>query len=379
LTQNHNFAKRQPLFVHKLILTNFKNYAFQEFELSQAINCFTGNNGMGKTNILDAIYYLCMSKSYFLASDKNIVRHGEDFFRLVGEFDVDEKQEKIVAKVIPGKRKELERNDKPYQKLSEHIGLLPVVIVTPDDTSIATEGSEVRRRFLDNTLSQLNKRYLEELILYNKVLRQRNAALKSFAENGSYQRDLIKVYDQQLLAPATFIFEQRNTFLKHFIPILKAVHLEISGDTEQVGCVYRSQLNEMSLELLLDQNSEKDRILQRTTCGIHRDDLVFTLAGNPLKRFASQGQLKTFTLALKIAQYQMLKFEKKKPPLLLLDDIFDKLDAQRVKFLLQLLIRQDFGQIFITDTHPDRVTQIIEKTGADFRKFHISHGTASPV
>ncbi len=367
------------MFVHRLILTNFKNYAFQPFELSPAINCFTGNNGMGKTNILDAIYYLCMSKSYFLASDRNIVRHGEDFFRLEGIFDLDGKAEKIVAKVIPGKKKELERNDKPYQKLSEHIGLLPVVIVTPDDTAIATEGSEERRRFIDNTLSQLNKRYLEELILYNKLLKQRNSVLKSFGEKGGYQRDLISVYDQQMLGPANYIHEQRKVFLEQFTPILTNVHHEISGKTEEVNCEYKSQLNDMSLELLFDQNSEKDRILQRTTCGVHRDDLVFSLSGKPLKRFASQGQLKTFTLALKIAQYQMLKFEKKKPPILLLDDIFDKLDAQRVKFLLQLLIRQDFGQIFITDTHPDRVTQIIEKTEADFRKFHISQGTATLV
>lgn len=334
---------------------------------------------MGKTNILDAIYYLCMSKSYFLVSDKNIARLGEDFFRLEGRFVVEAKKERIVAKVIPGKKKELEINDHPYVKFSDHIGFLPVVIITPDDTDIISEGSETRRRLLDNTLSQLNKRYLEDLILYNKILRQRNAALKQFAEKGGYNRNLLDIYNRQLLEPARYIHEQRQTFLQHFIPILRGVHLEISGNSEIVDCEYKSQLNEMALDLLLDRTSEKDRILQRTTTGIHRDDLVFTLSGNSLKRFASQGQLKTFTLALKIAQYQMLKFEKKKPPLLLLDDIFDKLDSQRVKSLLQLLIRQDFGQIFITDTHPNRVTQIIEKTGADFRKFNISKGTATPI
>jgi DNA replication and repair protein RecF len=331
---------------------------------------------MGKTNILDAIYYLCMSKSYFMASDRNISRYGESFFRIEGLFELEGKNEKIVAKIIPGKKKELERNDVPYEKLSEHIGLLPIVIITPDDTSIVTEGSEERRRFLDNTLSQLNKRYLNELIFYNKILRQRNASLKQFGEKGGYNRDLLAVYDKQMLGPAKYIFEQRKIFLQHFTPILKKVHLEISGDSEIVNCEYKSQLHEQSFELLLDKNSEKDKILQRTTVGIHKDDLVLSLSGNPLKRFASQGQLKTFTIALKVAQYQMLKFEKKKPPLLLLDDIFDKLDSQRVNFLLQLLIRQDFGQIFITDTHPDRVTQIIEKSGADFRKFIIKNGTA---
>lgn len=334
---------------------------------------------MGKTNILDAIYYLCMSKSYFMASDKNVSKHGETFFRLEGEFDLEGKKEKIVAKIIPGKKKELERNDKPYTKLSEHIGLLPVVIITPDDTAIATEGSEIRRRFLDNTLSQLNKRYLTELIQYNKLLKQRNSVLKQFGEKGGYNRDLVTIYDKQMAAPAQYIFQQRKVFLTHFSPLLSKVHKEISGDTESVNCTYKSHLHDQPFDLLMDQNSEKDRILQRTTGGIHRDDLVFTLSDNTLKRFASQGQLKTFTIALKIAQYQMLKFEKKKPPLLLLDDIFDKLDGQRVNSLLQLLIRQDFGQIFITDTHPDRVTQIIKKTGADFRKYNVKNGTASLI
>ena len=376
MQQKHTFVS---MFLKKLILTNFKNYPLEALDLSPAINCFTGNNGMGKTNLLDAIYYLCMSKSYFLSSDKNAVRQGESFFRLEGHFELNGKKEKIVAKVIRGKKKELERNDKVYQRFSEHIGLLPVVIITPDDTHIATEGSEIRRRFIDNTLSQLNSQYLKHLIQYNKILKQRNAVLKQFGEKGGYNRALIQVYDKQLVEPANFIHEQRKLFLALFIPILRKIHGQISGETETVNCVYKSQLNDSDLTSLLLQNSEKDRILQRTTAGIHRDDLSFSIRDYPLKQFASQGQLKTFILALKIAQYQMLKFEKKKPPLLLLDDIFDKLDGQRVEFLLQLLIQQDFGQIFITDTHPNRVSQIIEKSGADFKKIIITNGTTKAV
>ena len=373
------FAKSKHKYIlhlRQLTLTNFKNYEKQTIDCSAAINAYVGLNGMGKTNLLDAIYYLCMGKSYFRLTDPNLIRHGEGFFRLEGHFSLADKPEKIVAKVAPKKKKELERGGVPYQRLSDHIGLLPVVIITPDDTSIVTEGSEERRRFVDNTLSQLNPDYLRHLIAYNKVLKQRNSALKQMAMTGSYSADLLSVYDHQLLAPARFIHQQRASFTEAFEPELTRLHSLISGDSETVKCRYKSQLLTADIHTLLQESREKDKILQRTTAGIHRDDWVFEIDGHSLKRFASQGQLKSFVLALKITQYNWLKNEKKSPPLLLLDDIFDKLDHQRVQHLLHLLIEGDYGQVFITDTAQDRLSKILRDLKTEYLQFTIFNGTA---
>ncbi|NRB51707.1 MAG: DNA replication/repair protein RecF [Saprospiraceae bacterium] len=364
--------------LRRLILTNFKNYEKQVIDCSPDINGYVGLNGMGKTNLLDAIYYLCMGRSYFRFTDLNLVRHGEDFFRLEGLFSIEERAEKIVAKVGKGRKKVLERGDVPYQRLSEHIGLLPVVIITPDDTSIVNEGSEERRRFVDNTLSQLDPIYLRHLITYNKVLKQRNSALKQMAANNRYVPDLLSVYDEQLLAPAAYIHEQRQSFTVDFEPELRRLHFVISGEREQVTCRYKSQLLEEELSTLLQQRREKDRILQRTTAGIHRDDWVFEIEERPLKKFASQGQLKSFVLALKLTQYNWLKKEKKSSPLLLLDDIFDKLDHQRVQHLLELLTQGEYGQVFITDTAQDRLSKILSNLKTQYLQFVIFNGTAEP-
>ncbi|MBX2877147.1 MAG: DNA replication/repair protein RecF [Saprospiraceae bacterium] len=364
--------------IRRLILTNFKNYEKQVIDCSPTINGYVGLNGMGKTNLLDAIYYLCMGRSYFRFTDLNLVRHGEDFFRLEGLFDIEDRTEKIVAKVGKGRKKVLERGDVPYQRLSEHIGLLPIVIITPDDTSIVNEGSEERRRFVDNTLSQLDSAYLRHLITYNKVLKQRNSALKQMAAEHRYVPDLLAVYDEQLLAPAAYIHAQRKTFTIDFEPELRRLHFLISGEKEQVACQYKSLLLEAELSTLLQQRREKDRILQRTTAGIHRDDWIFEIEQQPLKRFASQGQLKSFVLALKLTQYNWLKNEKKSSPLLLLDDIFDKLDHQRVQHLLELLIQGEYGQVFITDTAQDRLSKILSNLKTEYLQFVIFNGTAEP-
>ena len=310
---------------------------------------------MGKTNLLDAIYYLCLGKSNFSIPDQNIARHEENFFRLEARFELRGKNEKIVAKVIPRKKKEFERNDVPYQRLAEHIGMLPVVIIAPDDTAIITEGSEARRRFIDNTLSQLDNDYLHHLIQYNKVLKQRNASLKQFAENNSFNPHLMAAYDEQLSQPGEIIYRKRVEFIKKFLPVLTEMYKFISGKRESIQCEYKSDLGETPFARLLQDAFEKDRILQRTTKGIHKDDLLLTIDAYPLKRYGSQGQLKSYLLALKLAQYELLKREKKVAPILLLDDIFDKLDNKRVTYLLQLLTGGEFGQIFITDTHENRV------------------------
>jgi DNA replication and repair protein RecF len=362
------------LFLQQLILTQFKNYSFQKVDFSAKLNCLVGMNGMGKTNLLDAIYYLCMTKSHFTHRDRYVVQQEQEFFRLEGHFQEKDQTEKVVAKVIPNQKKVFEYKDTPYDKLAEHIGRFPVVIIAPDDTSLAREGSEERRRFLDNTLSQLDQEYLAQLLLYNKLLKQRNAFLKQW-EGRRFDPALLEVYDQQLVGPAKAIHAYREAFLADFVPLFKAFYKKISNSREEVGCRYRSQLaDEADYLALLHQNAEKDQLLQRTTTGIHRDDLVLIINGEPVKRFASQGQLKSFVLALKLAQYEQLKQKKNRSPLLLLDDIFDKLDTQRVSQLLELILEADFGQIFITDTDEDRIRKLTAGIEADTRIFIVENG-----
>lgn len=363
----------------KFILTNFKNYEYQEIDCTAGLICFVGKNGMGKTNLLDAIYYLCMGKSFFNVPDSQISRHEADFFRLEGRFELKARAERIVAKVIPRKKKELERNAVPYARLSEHVGLLPVVMIAPDDTYLATEGSEARRSFLDNTLSQLEPSYLKQLIQYNKLLKQRNALLKQFGESQRFDRALLDTYSQQMLSPAKAIYEKRSAFMVLFQPLLQRLYERISGGQEEVNIRYRAKQEANSMATLLEQALEKDRILQRTTVGPHKDDLDFTIASYPLKRFASQGQLKSYVLALKLAQYEILKEKKKVVPFLLLDDIFDKLDNERVSQLLGLLLEEGYGQLFITDTDEHRLEQIIRQHQQSFLQYKIENGHAKKI
>lgn len=329
---------------------------------------------MGKTNLEDAIYYLCVCKSNFSGSDKNVVKYGEDFFRLEGLFLRNDKKEKITAKIIAGKQKVFEKNDVLYPKLSDHIGYLPIVMIAPRDASLVLEGSEERRKFLDNTLSQSNTRYLKALWIYNKILKQRNAALKEFAKTKSYNYSLIESYDHQMVEPATLIFQKRKAFVKEILPFFSDYYKLISADREKVACEYKSQLSSKPLIDLQKESLEKDTILARTTAGIHRDDLIFKIDNFPIKQFASQGQTKSFLLALKLAQYQYLENIKGIKPILLLDDIFDKLDSHRVRQLLSLLFNKGFGQIFLTDTDENRLEEIIKPFNLDYKKFVISDG-----
>ena len=381
--------------LEKLILTHFKNYASQSVTFSEGINCFVGLNGMGKTNLLDAIYYLCMCKSYFLSSDMDVIQltsekdvsgaiepvKRADFMRLEGHFQKNNRREKIVAKVQPRKKKMIEKNDVLYAGLSDHIGFLPVVMFAPDDTLLAKEGSEERRRFVDTALSQIDNQYLTNLIFYNKILEQRNALLKKKDENGAnvFARNeategVLDVYDQQMNDPAQYIFEKRRAFIDIFTPVFNTIYKKISGEREAVKIIYNSSLVGDSLTNLIKKSREKDRILQRTTVGIHKDDLMFEIDDKPLKRFGSQGQLKSFVISLKLAQYEILRGAKQETPILLLDDIFDKLDDERVGNFLQLIVNQSFGQIFITDTHSGRINDIIKKLHPDFKIFTIEKG-----
>ncbi len=367
------------MYIEQLQLTNFKNYEQQSILCSPHVNCFVGLNGMGKTNLLDAVYYLCMTKSHTALNDNNIVRHGGDFFRLEALFQKDGKREKIVAKVIPRKKKVFERNEVPYPRLADHIGEYPVVIIAPNDTNIILEGSEVRRRFLDNTLSQLDPIYLRSLLTYNKILEQRNALLKQFAERRSFNQNLLEAYNVQLIEPAQLICDKRKIFIASFCAVLQEIYQFISMQRETIDCQYQSKLTESNFEQLLVETAEKDRALQRTTTGIHKDDLELKINGYPAKQFASQGQLKSLVLSLKLAQYEILRHEKKMQPLLLLDDIFDKLDKTRVSNLLKLLLEKSFGQIFITDTDEHRVTEIVQQLNTPYQKFYIENGNAEVV
>ena len=378
--------------IEKITLTNFKNYDSQTLQFGERLNAVVGLNGMGKTNLLDAIYYLCMCKSYFLPSDSDVILRGADFLRLEGFFKKNSQTEKIVVKVQARRKKIFERNDVPYPVLSEHIGFLPVVMMTPDDTELVKEGSEARRRFLDNTLSQLDNVYLTHLIFYNRILDQRNSLLKKYAntlaetfvEDGqnSDLENLLSIYEKQMLPSARYIFQKRKQFILEFEPIFNAIYQNISDSRESVKIVYESPIEKMIVQNEMNEtlginfwlaSREKDRILQRTTVGIHRDDLGFEMGGKSVKKFGSQGQLKSFVVAIKLAQYEILRGVKTEPPILLLDDIFDKLDEQRVKNLLQLILNQSFGQVFITDTHEGRIKEIFESSSLDFKIFPIDN------
>jgi DNA replication and repair protein RecF len=363
------------MYIEKIVLTNFKNYETATLTLSERLNCFVGLNGMGKTNLLDAIYYLCLCKSYFMPSDSDVILRGADFTRLEGYFLKNEKREKIVAKVQLRRKKIIERNDIAYKGLSEHIGFLPVVFFAPDDTLLAKEGSEERRRFIDTALSQIDNQYLTNLIFYNKIVEQRNAHLKSKEEAATKNDTLLDTYDAQLLKPAQYIFEKRRNFVRDITPIFNDMYAKIANAREQVVIHYESLLLTHNLTELLSNSREKDRLLQRTTAGVHKDDVSFEMDGKPLKKFGSQGQLKSFVLALKLAQYEILRGVNDVSPILLLDDIFDKLDDNRVNSLLQLLVNQSFGQIFITDTHRDRMEKIIATLNIDSQLVVIDNGT----
>ncbi|WP_440121089.1 DNA replication/repair protein RecF [Tenacibaculum sp. Ill] len=359
------------MYLQKLSLVNFKNIESQTFDFQKKINCFVGNNGIGKTNVLDAIYYLSFAKSYFNSIAGQNIRHGQDFFMVEGDYLLNNRQEKIICSLKRGQKKVLKRNGKAYEKFSEHIGQLPLVIISPADRDLIVEGSETRRKFIDGVISQQDKKYLQTLISYTKTVSQRNALLKYFAANRTFDSLNLKVYDEQLIEYGTIIYNKRKAFLEEFVPIFNAKHQIISGANEEVNLRYKSQLHDMSLENLLQQNIEKDKMLQYTSVGIHRDDLNFEIQEHPIKKFGSQGQQKSYLIALKLAQFEFIKKQSNVTPILLLDDIFDKLDENRVAQIVDLVNSDEFGQIFITDTHADRTEEVIKKSNQEYQIFKL--------
>jgi DNA replication and repair protein RecF len=329
-----------------------------------------GQNGMGKTNVLDAIYHLSYGKSYFNPLAVQNIRHGEEFFVIDGEFEKEERPEQIVCSLKKGQKKILKRNGKPYERFSDHIGFIPLVIISPADRDLIVEGSETRRKFIDSVISQLDSAYLQQLIQYQKIISQRNALLKYFALNHTYETDTLSIYNEQLHQLGHQVFEKRKQFLIDFIPIFNQYHRTITGSAETVQLIYESQLQEKGLLSLLEENIGKDRALQYTSAGIHRDDLAFEIDHYPIKKFGSQGQQKSFLIALKLAQFEFVKRQSSQKPILLFDDIFDKLDESRVEKIIEMVNNDDFGQLFISDTHPERTETIVKSTHQTYKIFN---------
>ena len=359
------------MILNTLSLINYKNFESQVFEFDAKINCFVGANGIGKTNVLDAIYHLAFSKSYFNPIALQNIRHGEDFFVVDGSFTKSDRPEKIIVSLKRGQKKVIKRNGKAYEKFSEHIGFIPLVIISPADRDLIIEGSDIRRKFIDSVISQSDKQYLSDLINYNKVVSQRNALLKYFALNNTFNGETLGVYNQQLQTYGQPIFEKRDAFLQTFIPIFKARYSVISDDKEDVDINYKSDLFNGSLDQLLDQNLNRDKSLQYTSVGIHKDDLNFMIGGFPIKKFGSQGQQKSFLVALKLAQFDFIKAQSGVHPILLLDDVFDKLDENRVAQIITLVDDENFGQLFISDTHPERTEAVVKQIHQSYKIFKL--------
>ena len=367
------------MFLKQLSLINFKNHPEFEAKFSEKINCFVGNNGVGKTNLLDAIHYLSFCKSFFNPIDSQNILHESPFFLIQGVFEGPDQEDDIYCGLKRNQKKQFKRNKKEYSRLADHIGLYPLVMISPADSELITEGSESRRKFIDSVIAQFDRDYLENLISYNKVLSQRNALLKQFSDSRQFDRTSLEIWDMQLIEYGKRVHLKRQDFINSFITIFQKYYELISGGREEVGMGYTSHLNDTSFADALEKALNRDRAMEYTTVGIHKDDLEFTINGYPLKKYASQGQQKSFLIALKLAQFDFIKNIKKVTPILLLDDIYDKLDDRRVKQLMELVSSDNFGQLFITDTHPTRLANLFLTTNADFKVFQITNGNALEV
>ena len=365
------------MYLQTLSVLNFKNYAEAELSFSARINCFSGNNGEGKTNLLDAIHYLSFCKSFFNPIDSQNIRHEETFFMIQGVFQRNEEREEVYCAQKRNYKKQFKRNKKEYTRLADHIGLFPVVMISPADADLISEGSESRRKFMDSVISQYNRNYLDDLINYNKALSQRNALLKRFAESRSFDKESLEVWNDQLMSYGNKIFLERKSFINAFIPTFQQYYELISGGKEKVSLEYISQLNSVDFEELLANALSKDKVLQHSTSGIHKDDLQFGIEKFPVKKFASQGQQKSYLIALKLAQFDFIKKIKNTAPILLLDDIHDRLDELRVQQLMDLVSSEQFGQVFITDTNASKIEALFKGKKAALKMFHIKNGMVS--
>ena len=356
-----------------LRLLNFKNHLDSSWEFNNRVNCFVGDNGSGKTNILDAIYYLSLTKSYFNSSDSTSINFNSEYFTIKGSFIRENSFSNIVCNVKDGFPKSVKNNDKKYKRFSDHIGNYPVVFVSPTDTSLITEHSDSRRKYLDSGISQFNNFYLKTLISYNKTIKQRNELLKHLLLSNTFDKITLSTYNELLVKYGSIIFSERKKYLEKFVPVFQKYYIEISSGKEKVDIEYKSQLNENHYLTQLNNSLKQDKISCRTSVGIHKDDLLFTLKGSSVKKYSSQGQQKSFLISLKLAQFDFLKEELGLKPILLLDDIFDKLDDKRVESLISLVKRGTFNQVFITDTSKERSEEILKKTSSEYSIFNIQN------
>lgn len=368
------------MYLKKISLTNFKNYGQAELSFSPKINCFVGNNGVGKTNILDAIHYLSLTKSFFNNVDSLSVKHSLDFFLIQGLFErIENEEDNILCSFQRQRQKVVKRNGKDYQKLSDHVGKFPVVMISPADSGLISEGSEERRKFLNKIISQYNAEYLDSVLKYNKALQQRNRLLKEFKLNPGYDAEMLSVWDSQLVRYGEIIYRERDLLVRELIPVFQEYYSMVSNRYEEVSLNYRSHLAEGDFGEILKSTENKDRYLEYTTAGVHKDDLIFEMNGYPVKTLGSQGQQKSYLVALKLAKFDYIKRKAGFSPILLLDDIFDKFDAERVSQIIRLVGNHRFGQIFITDTHQDRLETILINLDTDYRLFRIGQAGINEI
>jgi len=358
--------------LEKIVISDFRNIELQELEFSPNINCISGNNGEGKTNLLDAIYYLSMTKSAFATSDRFNFRHGTDEFSLSGSYRMENGLSSRFSMRMTSKgEKKVKRDEKPYGRVSEHIGVLPVVMISPADISLVSDSGEERRRFVNAVLSQMDREYMTAMQQYNRLLLQRNKMLKDMSPD----RSLLEVIDMRMAALADPVHRARRKFVEDLNPVVSEYYKALSGGSEQVNIEYDSELSKAPLDQLLAASYEKDCALRYTTAGLQRDDFLFSMDGWPIRRHGSQGQQKSFLVSLKFAQYEIMKREYGFAPLLLLDDVFDKLDMGRISNLLQMVSGSDFGQIFITDSNKVRMSGIVDALTQDRAYFETVAGT----
>ncbi len=348
------------MYVSTLFLLNFRNHVEADFQFTKGVNCIVGSNGSGKTNVLDAIHYLSLCRSYLNPTDRQNIRFNEQFFVIQGLWHKDNSDFELYCGVKNGAKKVFKKNKKEYERLADHIGLFPVVMISPYDTDLISEGSEYRRKWMDSIISQFDRTFLSDLQRYNKVIDQRNALLKHQYENGFFERESLEIWDEQLVKYGEEIFKKRTEFIEVFVPLFQNYYQWISENSEQVSLTYESKLQSSDFRKLLVEAYPKDSRSQHTSVGIHKDDLIFQIEGMPIKRFGSQGQQKSFLIALRLAQFDWLKSHLNQTPILLLDDIFDKLDNHRVSKLMDLVSNNTFEQVLVTDTDEHRVKSVFE-------------------
>lgn len=358
------------MILEKLSIINYKNIAETTLELSPKTNCFIGHNGAGKTNVLDAVYYLSFCHSASNPVDSQVIRHGQDFLMLEAAYQ-DSQPITVTCGMKRGQKKHFKRDKKEYRKLSEHIGLIPIVLISPADTYLIEGGSEERRRLMDVVIAQLDRLYMDFLNRYNKALQQRNTLLKQDEEPDA---EMMSIFEEQMAAAGEEIYRRRNDFAEALSPLFQQYYQRISGGHEQVSLRYVSHCQRGPLLEVIQRDRWKDRAIGYSLHGVHRDDLEIMLDGHPMKREGSQGQQKTFVIALKLAQFELIRHSKQTAPLLLLDDIFDKLDARRVEQIVSLVSGDDFGQIFITDTNREHLDKILSASSNDYKIFHVDDG-----